>query len=113
MLLIFRPAQTGRQLQIAEDIVIGLAERGIGIQRIGILAQKIIVPLIVQMRDRVGIDIGASVCRGAVLCGANGFTSTNPPGKTFAIVGNAGNPWRTVLDQLRRRRPLLVEASAY
>ena len=54
MFLIFGPAQTRRQLQIAEDIVIGLAEPGIGIQRIGILAEEIIVPLLLRLVSGLG-----------------------------------------------------------
>ena len=54
MLLIFGPAQAGRQFQIGEDIVIGLAERGIGIERIGILAEKIIVTFIVELVSGLG-----------------------------------------------------------
>ena len=48
MLLVFGPAQTACQLQIGEDIVISLAKTRIGIQRIGILTQEIIVPFVVK-----------------------------------------------------------------
>ena len=48
MLLILGPAQAGRELQIAEDVVIRLAETRIGVQRVGILAQKVIVSLVVE-----------------------------------------------------------------
>ena len=60
MLLIVRPAQSAGQFQIGRDIVIGLAKTGIGIQHIRILAEEIIVTLIVQLRDRIGIDIAAA-----------------------------------------------------
>ena len=43
-----RSSASRRQLQIVTDVVIGLAEPGIGIQRIGILAEEIIVTLIVE-----------------------------------------------------------------
>ncbi len=52
MLLVLRPAQTGRELQIAEDVVVNLAEPCIGIQRIGILAQEVIVSLVVEAAER-------------------------------------------------------------
>ena len=57
MLLVFGPAQARRQFQIAEDIVVRFAERGIGIQHIGIFAQKIIVSIVVEMGNRIWIDI--------------------------------------------------------
>ena len=50
MLLVFGPAQAGRQFQIAEDIVISLAKPCIGIQRIRILTEEIIVALVVEAR---------------------------------------------------------------
>ena len=59
MLLVVGPAHAAGQLQIVGDVVIGLAEPRIGIQRIGILAEEIIVTLIVEAGDRIGIDIDA------------------------------------------------------
>ena len=43
--------EAARQLQIVRDVVIGLAKSGIGIQNVGILAEEIIVPFIVQTGD--------------------------------------------------------------
>ena len=45
MFLVVGPADAAGQLHIAQDIVIGLAEPGIGIQHIRILAAEIIVAL--------------------------------------------------------------------
>ena len=57
VLLVFRPAQATRQLKIACDIVIGLTEPRIGIQRIRVLAEKIIVAIIIETGERIGVDI--------------------------------------------------------
>ena len=54
MLLIFGQAQAADEFQLIEDVVIDLAERRIGIEHIGILAEKIIVTLIVEARGRFG-----------------------------------------------------------
>ena len=59
MFLVFRPPQTRRQFQVAEHIVIAFAERGIGLQQIGILAQKVIVAVVVEVRNRIRINISA------------------------------------------------------
>src|SRR6185437_7094485 len=48
MLLIVRPTQTARQFQIGRDVVIRLAESRIRVERVGILAEEIVVPLPVQ-----------------------------------------------------------------
>ncbi len=61
MLLVLGPPQTGSEFQGLEDVVIGLAEGGIGIERVGVLAKKVIVPLIVEAADWIGIDIDASI----------------------------------------------------
>ena len=45
MLLVVGPAQAAGQFQIRRDVVIGLAEPGIGIEHVRILAQEIIVAL--------------------------------------------------------------------
>src|SRR6185437_2405711 len=50
MLLIFRPTQTSRQLQIVQNIVIGLAKSRIGIQCVGILTEEVVVTFVVQAR---------------------------------------------------------------
>src|ERR1044072_7694606 len=55
VLLIFRPAQTADQLKVAEDVVIDLAERRVRIERVGILAEEIIVPLVIEMFEIVGV----------------------------------------------------------
>ena len=60
MLLVVRPPQAADQLQIVRQAVIRLAERRIGVQHIRILAQKIIVPIIVETGKRIGIDIAAA-----------------------------------------------------
>jgi hypothetical protein len=59
MLLVFRPASARRQFEIVRDVVIGLAERRVGIEHIGVLAYEIVVPLIVEAADRIGIDVSA------------------------------------------------------
>src|SRR6185437_1431752 len=46
--------------QIAEDIVIGLAKRRVGIEHIGIGAAKVIVTVSIEMRNRVWIDISCT-----------------------------------------------------
>ncbi len=61
MLLIFRPAQAGGQFQVLQNVVIALAERGIGIEDVRILAEKIVVTVAVQARNRIGVHIGAGV----------------------------------------------------
>lgn len=57
MFLVVGETQSCGQFEIGLNVVISLAETGIGVERIRILAQEIIVPFIVQPRDRIGIDI--------------------------------------------------------
>src|SRR6185437_16191583 len=61
MLLVVRPAQTARELQIVEDVVIYLAEARIGIEQIGILAEEIVMPRIIEAIDRIGIHPATSI----------------------------------------------------
>ena len=55
MFLVIRPAQTAGQLQVGCDIVIDFAEGRIGIERVWILTQEIIVTFIVEDGDRIGV----------------------------------------------------------
>ncbi len=59
MLLILGPAQTAGQLEIIGDLVIGFAEQRIRVQAIWVLAEKIIVTLVVEAGERIGIEIDA------------------------------------------------------
>ncbi len=49
MFLVVGPADTARELQVIENIIIGLAEPGVGIEDIGIAAEKIIVARVVNV----------------------------------------------------------------
>ena len=71
MLLVIRPAQSAGQFEIVEDIVIDLAESGIGIEHIWILTEEIIVPLIVQIIDGTGVGPAASKSRAPGPAGLN------------------------------------------
>ena len=92
MLLVVGPAQAARQLQIWRDIVIGLAEPGIGIQHVRILAQEIIVPLIVETArsdwDRYTGTV--AVAFGAQLRWHVGIWIVESARQAIRIVGNAG-----------------------
>src|SRR6185312_8405601 len=57
MLLIFRPTQAADQLHIVRDVIVGLAKCGVGIQRVGILIEEVVVPLVVQMLEIIRVDI--------------------------------------------------------
>src|SRR3546814_12746039 len=58
-LFIARIAKSRRQLQIGIDIVIGLTERGVGVEGVGIGTAEIIVPVALDGLDRIGVDIDA------------------------------------------------------
>ena len=59
MLSVLGPAHAAGQFHFACYIVISLAETGIGIQHIGILAEEIIVTFIVQFGERIGVYVKA------------------------------------------------------
>ncbi len=61
MFAVVGPAQTAREFQVSRDVVVHLSEHRIGIQRVGILAQEVIVARIVQLRERMGIDITQAI----------------------------------------------------
>jgi len=88
MFLVVGPAQTGGQLKIFYDIVIDLAETGIGVQCVGILAEEIIVTFIVEVRNRVWVDIVAAE-NTLRYCRIWGPETAN---QTILIVGYARNP---------------------
>ena len=91
MLLVLRPADAAGQFQVGRDIVIGLTESGIGIQDIGILAQKIIVPLIVEAAERIGVDIKAfGSTFSAQFVGYPGFLTESPPIMQFELSDTPG-----------------------
>src|SRR6185437_12901426 len=96
MLLILRPAQAGGQFEIGRDIVIGLAERCVGIENVRVLAAKIIVTIAVQAADRIGIDIDAGIDRrlAAAFCGIVIFEAAITR-EAAAVVGYADHPGTT------------------
>ncbi len=53
MLSIFGPTQATRQLHVIGNVIIDLAKAGIGIQRIRVLAEEIIVTIIVKTGNRI------------------------------------------------------------
>src|SRR5580692_1145699 len=93
MFLIIGPAQAGSELHIIEDVVIGLPERSIGIQHIGILAEEIVVPLVVQMLQIVRVDILAlHLPFHAYLCVLERIRIPKTAYETVRIVGDTGIP---------------------
>ena len=90
------------------DIVIGLAEPRIGIQRIGILAQEIIVSFVVEAVIGIGIDINAGLKRFAA---AHDGIEILPArltndclSETIAVVGSALIAELIFADRIHRQR---------
>src|SRR6185312_10867829 len=94
MLLVLRPAQAAGEFQIVRDVIISLAKRGVGIERVGILATEVIVTVAIEAADRIGIDIDALIDRrfAAAVRGIIVF-ETAVTAETFAAIGYARNPW--------------------
>ena len=92
MLAVIGPAQTRRQLQIFQDIVIGFAETSIGIKRVRILAEEIIVSFIVELRKRIGIDIDTSALRSSPYSVSRiGIGDLKPPARQFELSDTPGS----------------------
>src|SRR6185437_13361531 len=65
VLLVVGIAQTTGQLHVWRNLIIDLPKTRPRIEGIRIVAQEVIVPLLVRLIDRIGIDIGAAKSVGA------------------------------------------------
>ncbi len=87
------------------NVIIALAKGRIGIERVGILTQEIVVAIVVEAADRIGIDIDA--CTYRRLSAAECRISVSKPAlrfQTFVLVGHPGNPLRISVRQRRNER---------
>ncbi len=109
MLSIFCKAQTARQFEIAGEVVVNLTKSCVGVQRVRILAQEIIVSLVVEGTDRIGIDVDTILSGSTTACGGIAVLKSPSTGifvvsslQALVIIEHAGDI-RTMLDVTSRR----------
>ncbi len=92
-LLVDGKAQTARELQVGRELIIDFAKPRVGIDPVGIDAEKIIVALSIHVGQRIGVDIGtAKPQQRLVHVGGIGRNRSAEIGEV-TVEGNVGCVW--------------------